>query len=169
VLGISGSDMRGIVFGEHGDSMVASPRFFSVSGVPLEHIMKVEGIDAAQIKEVMENAKKGGTHFVNETGQSASAGPARAACDMLRAVISGEAEVQPVVAILEKEYGLLKEEDALDSLAFGVPARIGPYGVEKIYELDLGDLRGEIEHSTALIMKDITAAAGILKTAFGIE
>jgi malate dehydrogenase len=169
VLGISGSDMRGIVFGEHGDSMVANPHYFSVSGVPLEDIMKVEGIDEAQIRDVMENAKKGGTHFVNETGQSASAGPARAACDMLRAIISGESEVQPVVAILEKEYGLLKEEEALDSLAFGVPARIGPYGVEKIYELDITVVRSEIEHSMTLIKRDIMASAEILKATFGIE
>ena len=59
----------------------------------------------------MENAKKGGTHFVNETGQSASAGPARAACDMLRCIIRGESEVQPVVAVIQEEYNLLKKED----------------------------------------------------------
>jgi malate dehydrogenase len=169
VLGISGSDMRGIVFGEHGDSMVASPRFFTVSGVSLQDIMEVEGIATAQINEVMENAKKGGTHFVNETGQSASAGPARAACDMLRAVISGEPEVQPVVAVLEKEYGLLKGEDSLDSMTFGVPARIGPYGIEKIYELDVGDIRDELELSAGLIKKDIITAADSLKDTFGIE
>lgn len=169
VLGISGSDMRGIVFGEHGDSMVASPRFFTVSGVSLQDIMEVEGIATAQINEVMENAKKGGTHFVNETGQSASAGPARAACDMLRAVISGEPEVQPVVAVLEKEYSLLKGEDSLDSMTFGVPARIGPYGIEKIYELDVGDIRDELELSAGLIKKDIITAADSLKDTFGIE
>jgi malate dehydrogenase len=169
LLGISGSDMRGIVFGEHGDSMVAHPRYFTVSGISLEHIMQTEGIAAAQINEVMENAKKGGTHFVNETGQSASAGPARAACDMLRAVISGEPEVQPVIAVLEKEYGLLREEDALDSLTFGVPARIGPDGVQKIYELDVRDIRDAIEQSAHLIKKDIITAAESLKTTFGID
>jgi len=72
---------------------------------------------------------------VNEVGQSASAGPARAACDMMRCIITGETEVQPVIAIIEKEYGLLGKKDGLESMSFGVPARIGPYGVEKIYEL----------------------------------
>jgi len=136
MLGLSGNDTRGIVFGEHGDSMVASPRYFSIGGIPLDTFMRVEGIDPQRIKEIIEFAKKGGTHFVNETGQSASAGPAKAACDMLRCIIRGEPEVQPVVAIIENEYGLLKEEDGLKSMSFGVPAKIGPDGVEKIYELE---------------------------------
>lgn len=168
-LGISGADMRGIVFGEHGDSMVASPRYFTVGGIPLEEIIRVEGIDPEIIQDVIANAKKGGTHFVNETGQSASAGPARAACDMLRSIIAGESEVQPVIAILEKEYGLLKPEDTLDSMSFGVPAKIGPYGVEKIYELQVEDFREDLNRSAALIKEDIKTAAEVLKTRFEIE
>jgi malate dehydrogenase len=168
LLGLSGNDMRGIVFGEHGDSMVASTRFFSVGGVPLEDILRAQGIDPATIKTVMEEAKKGGTHFVNETGQSASAGPARAACEMLRCMITGETEVQPVIAIIEEEYGLLKQEDGLDSMGFGVPAKIGPYGVEKIYELPVEEIRADLERSAAIIKEDIRGAAEILKEKFDI-
>jgi len=168
VLGISGANMQGIVFGEHGDSMVAHPRFFSVSGIPLEEVAKVSGIDPQKIRDVMDEAKKGGTHFVNETGQSASAGPARAACDMLRAIVKGESEVQPVIAILKNEYGLLKKEDGLDSMSFGVPAKIGPYGVEKIYELPVEDIRSQLERSAAIIKEDIKGAAEILKEKYGI-
>ncbi len=168
LIGLSGNDLRGIVFGEHGDSMVASTRFFSVGGVPLDDVVRAQGIDPAVINRAIEDAKKGGTHFVNETGQSASAGPARAACDMLRCMILGEAEVQPVIAIFEKEYGLLKKEDGLDSMSFGVPAKIGPYGVEKIYELPVEDIRGQLERSASIIKEDIKAAAGILKEKYGI-
>ena len=163
VLGLSGADMRGIVFGEHGDSMVAHPRYFSVSGIPLQDVVRVAGMDPQKIRDVMEEAKKGGTHFVNETGQSASAGPARAACDMLRAIVKGESEVQPVLAILEGEYRLLKPEDGLDSMSFGVPAKIGPYGVEKVYELPVDGFRGDLERSAAIIKEDIKGAAEILR------
>jgi malate dehydrogenase len=149
--------------------MVAHPRFFSVSGIPLEDIIRVSGIDPQKIREVMDEAKKGGTHFVNETGQSASAGPARAACDMLRPMIKGESEVQPVIAILENEYGLLKPEDGLDSMSFGVPAKIGPYGVEKIYELPVEDIRSQLERSAAIIKEDIKGAAEILKEKYRIS
>lgn len=168
LLGLSGNDMRGIVFGEHGDSMVATPRYFSVGGIPLDAFARTEGIDVRKIMDVMREAKKGGTHFVNETGQSASAGPARAACEMLRCIISGESEVQPVIAIIEKEYGLLKEGDGLDSMAYGVPAKIGPYGVEKVYLLDVEDIREDIMGSAAIIKEDTKVAAEILKERFGV-
>jgi malate dehydrogenase len=168
VLGLSGNDMRGIVFGEHGDSMVASTRFFSVGGIPLDDIVHARGIDPAVVKAVTEEAKKGGTHFVNETGQSASAGPARAACEMLRCMITGETEIQPAIAIIEKEYGLLKKADGLDSMGFGVPAKIGPYGIEKVYELPVDDIREDLERSAAIIKEDIKGAAEILKEKFDI-
>jgi malate dehydrogenase len=148
--------------------MVASPHLFSVGGIPLDSLIKAEGIDRGQIEGVIEDAKKGGTHFVNETGQSASAGPARAACDMLRCIIRGEPEVHPVVAIIQKEYNLLKEEDGLDSMGFGVPAKIGPYGVEKIYELDVEQIREELERSAGIIKEDIKIAAGLLQEKYGI-
>lgn len=169
LLGLSGKDMKGIVFGEHGDSMVASTRFFSVGGIPLDDLVRSIGADPSKIREVIEQAKKGGTHFVNETGQSASAGPARAACDMLRAIVTGEPEVQPVIAILQKEYGLLKEGDGLDSMSFGVPARIGPYGVEKIYELPVDNVREELERSASLIKEDLKGSSQILREKFAIE
>lgn len=169
VLGLSGTDMRGIVFGEHGDSMVASPRHFSVGGIPLMDFIHAEGVDPEKIAAVIEDAKKGGTHFVNETGQSASAGPARAACDMLRAIISGEPMVQPVIAVIEEEYALLSPEDGLTSISFGVPAKIGPYGVEKIHELAVADIREELERSAGIIKADIKMAAEILSERFGID
>jgi malate dehydrogenase len=169
VLGLSGNDMRGIVFGEHGDSMVASPRYFSVGGIPMDVFAGTVGIDLKQINDVIEEAKKGGTHFVTGVGQSASAGPARAACDMLRCVVSGEPEVQPIIAILENEYSLLDEDAGLDSLAYGVPAKIGPDGVEQVFELPIHDIRDQIELSARAIEKDIIGAAEILKERFGIQ
>lgn len=167
-LGLSGNDMRGIVFGDHGDSMVVSPRYISIGGIPLDTHIKSGRVGRKAIEDVIEGAKKGGTHFINETGQSASVGPAKAAGEMLRCIITGEPEIQPVVAIIEKEYGLLKEDDGLDSMGFGVPAKIGSFGVEKIYELPLEDIRERIERSAELVKEDIRAASAMLKESFGL-
>lgn len=168
-LGISGREVMGIVFGDHGDSMVVSPRFFSVGGIPLDLFLEVNRVDPMRIKDIVEDAKRGGTHFVEATGHSASVGPAKAVGEMLRAIILGEAEVQPVVAILEMEYGLLKDEDGLDSIGFGVPAKIGPKGVEKIYEFHLQDIREELERSANPIKEDTRIAARILEERFGLK
>ncbi len=167
-LGISGNEMRGIVFGDHGDSMVVSPRFFSVGGIPLDLLLKAKGVDPARINSILEQAKKGGTHFVEATGHSASVGPAKAVGQMLRAIINGESEVQPVVAILEKEYGLIEEQDGIESMGFGVPARIGPAGVEEIYELEVQDIREALRASAAPIKEDTRSAARILREKFSI-
>lgn len=167
-LGLSGNDMQGIVFGDHGDSMVASTRYFSVGGIPLESVLRAEGIDLQRVADLIEEAKKEGTHFVHETGQSASVGPAKAVGQMLRCIITGQPEIQPVVAIIKKEYGLIKEGDGIDSMSFGVPAKIGSEGVEKIFELPVEDIREEIERSASIIKEDIRTAAEILKTTYGL-
>lgn len=168
-LELSGNDMRGIVFGDHGDSMVVSPRYISIGGISLETIIRSEGVDPRGIEGIIEDAKKGGTHFIGETGQSASVGPAKAAGEMLRCIITGEPEIQPVVAIIEREYALLKEEDGLDTMGFGVPAKIGSFGVEKIYELPVEDIREKIERSAESVKEDIRVASVILKEDLGIE
>ncbi|MCK5552387.1 MAG: hypothetical protein KAJ09_04520 [Deltaproteobacteria bacterium] len=168
-LGLSGNDMRGIVFGDHGDSMVVSPRYISLGGIPLDTHIKSGKVGRKAIEDVIEGAKKGGTHFINETGQSASVGPAKAVGEMLRCIITGEPEIQPVVAIIEKEYDLLKKDDGLDSMGFGVPAKIGSYGVEKIYELPVEDIREMMERSAESVKEDIRAASAMLKENFGLE
>ena len=168
-LGLSGNDMRGIVFGDHGDTMVASPRYFSAGGVPLLDVIASRGLGPEAIDEIIEQAKKGGTHFVNEVGRSASAGPAKAVGRMLRPIISGESEVQPVVSIVEHEYGLIKPGDGIDSMGFGVPAKIGCNGVEEIIQLPLDDVQDQIDASAEFVKNDIKDAARILKDKFGIE
>jgi malate/lactate dehydrogenase len=53
-------------------------------------------------------------------------------------------------------------------MSFGVPAKIGPYGVERIYELPVEDIRVQLERSAAIIKEDIKGAADILKRRYGI-
>ena len=64
------------------------------------------------------------------------------------------------------EYGLVSKEDGLDSMGCGVPAKIGPYGVEKICELQVDEIREEIDRSAAIIKEDIKIASEILREKF---
>jgi malate/lactate dehydrogenase len=48
-------------------------------------------------------------------------------------------------------------------MGFGVPAKIGPYGVEKIYELQVDDIREEMDRdrSAGIIKDDIKMTSTI--------
>jgi malate dehydrogenase len=61
---------------------------------------------------------------------SAYFAPAAAAEAMVRAVVTGDSDILPVSAWLEGQYGI-------EGVYLGVPARLGPLGVEEIVELPL--------------------------------
>jgi malate/lactate dehydrogenase len=54
-----------------------------------------------------------------------------------------------------------------DSMGFGVPARIGTYGVEKIYQMNVEAILPELNSSAALVKQDIRTAADLLKQKYG--
>ena len=53
-------------------------------------------------------------------------------------------------------------------MSYGVPARIGPNGVDKIYELNVEHIRKELDRSADIVKEDIKIAAGILKEKYNI-
>jgi malate/lactate dehydrogenase len=65
--------------------------------------------------------------------------------------------------------GCLRPEDGLDSMSFGVPARIGSHGVERVYELPVDDVREALERSAAEIKQDLKIAAKTLREKYAIE
>ena len=54
-------------------------------------------------------------------------------------------------------------------MGLGVPAKIGSFGVEKISELPVEDIREKIERSAESVKEDIRVASVILKEDLGIE
>ena len=70
----------------------------------------------------------------------------------------GEAEIQPVAAIIEREYNLIKPSDKLTSMSFGVPVKIGANGVEAVIEIPVDDVQDEIDRSAEAIKSDIQEA-----------
>jgi malate/lactate dehydrogenase len=52
-------------------------------------------------------------------------------------------------------------------MGFGVPARIGTYGVEKIYQMNVEAILPELNSSAALVKQDIRTAADLLKQKYG--
>ncbi|MHA2099144.1 MAG: malate dehydrogenase [Candidatus Kariarchaeaceae archaeon] len=123
---VSVKDIRAMVLGGHGDSMVPLPRHTSVSGVPLSEFLSQEAID-----KIVDRTRKGGGEIVGllKTG-SAYYAPGMAVAEMVEAIIRDQKRVLPVVAYIDNKYGV-------NDVYAGVPVILGKGGVEKVLEIQL--------------------------------
>ena len=127
-LGCSPKDVRAMVLGGHGDSMVPLPRFSTVNGVPVTEL-----IPADRIQELSDRTRGGGAEIVKLLGTgSAFYAPAASAAIMAEAVLNDSNRLLPSSAWLTGQYGI-------SDVYVGVPIHIGAGGVTKIVELDLDE------------------------------
>lgn len=125
-LGISVKDIRAMVLGGHGDSMVPMPRFTTVSGIPVTEL-----IPAARLEKLIQRTRNAGKEIVDllKTG-SAFYAPSVAIAMMARSIVRHEKRILPVCTLLQGEYGL-------NDVFIGVPACLGANGVEFVVDLPL--------------------------------
>ena len=125
-LGCTPKDVKAMVLGGHGDSMVPLPRFSTVNGVTITELIPADRIEA-----MSDRTRKGGAEIVKLLGTgSAYYAPAAAATIMTEAVLNDSKRLLPCSAFLEGAYGI-------KDVYLGVPVRLGAKGVESIVELDL--------------------------------
>ena len=126
-LNCSIKDVRAMVLGGHGDTMVPVPQYTTVNGIPLTQLLNKE-----KINEINERTKHGGAEIVKylKTG-SAYYAPSASSVAMVEAVLLDSNRILPACAYLQGEYGI-------NDLYCGVPVSIGANGVSKIYEIELG-------------------------------
>lgn len=124
--GYSRDSIRALVVGEHGENMMPLPRFSSVSGIPLSHIL-----DKPKLDEIVQDTKQVAAQVIKLKGATVHA-PGNAISAMIEAVKRDQKQVIPVATYLDGEYGHT-------DVTIGVPAVIGKNGVEKIIELDFDD------------------------------
>ena len=144
-LGCTPKDVRAMVLGGHGDSMVPLARFSTVSGVPVPELIPADRIDA-----MVDRTRKGGAEIVKLLGTgSAYYAPGAAATSMVQAVLNDSQRLLPCSAWLSGQYGI-------DGVYCGVPVRLGAGGVTKIVELDLNaDELEALKSSAAGVAKGI--------------
>ncbi|MBL7073928.1 malate dehydrogenase [candidate division KSB1 bacterium] len=124
--GLSVQDISATVMGGHGPTMVPLPRLASIGGVPLDHFLSQEKIDA-----IVDRTRKAGTEIVKLLANgSAYFSPAGSATEMAEAYLKDKKRVLPCAALCEGEYGI-------DGYFIGVPVIIGAGGVEKVIEIKL--------------------------------
>ena len=125
-LGVSVEDIRALLMGGHGDTMVPLPRYTTVGGIPVTDLL-----DKARLDAIIDRTRKGGAEIVGllKTG-SAYYAPAAAAAQMVDAIVHDKKRVIPCAAYCDKEY-------CVGGYYVGVPVILGAGGVERILELDL--------------------------------
>jgi malate dehydrogenase len=140
-LGVSREDIRALVIGEHGDSMVPLVNYASVSGIPITGLLRKE-----QIGKIVDLTRTSGSDVIKLKGSTVYA-PAAVIAIMADAVLRGRNRVMGVSTFLEGEYGF-------SDVSIGVPCVLGRNGIERILELRLdAEAKREFERSVA-IMKD---------------
>ena len=125
-LNCSIKDVRAMVLGGHGDTMVPVPHFTTVNGVTLTELLPADKIEA-----INDRTRNGGAEIVKHLKiGSAYYAPSAAAVAMVEAVLLGSNRLLPVCALTRGEYGIT-------DLYCGVPAIVGAAGIEKIIEVNL--------------------------------
>jgi len=119
------NDIQAMVLGGHGDTMVPLPRFTTVSGVSIEHLL-----DQQTINNLIQRTRDGGAEILNlKQKSSAYDAPGAAVSIMVEAIVHNKNRLLPCISMLDGEYGQT-------DIAIGVPVVLGKNGVEKIIELD---------------------------------
>jgi malate dehydrogenase len=118
-------DVRAMVLGGHGDTMVPVTSYCTVDGIPVRQL-----IAADKLAAIVERTRNGGGEIVKLMGTSAYYAPASSAVAMAEAFLHDQKRLLPAAAYLDGEYGY-------KDLYMGVPVVIGGGGIERIVELSL--------------------------------
>ncbi|MES0338238.1 MAG: malate dehydrogenase [Candidatus Magnetobacterium sp. LHC-1] len=145
-LNVSPEAVEALTLGGHGDQMVPMPRFTTVKGVSITHLLSED-----VIKGLVERTRNGGAEVVSllKSG-SAYYAPAASTVQMVRAILFDEKQVLPVACLLSGQYGV-------DGVFAGVPAVLGKDGVERIIEFDLN------QQEKADFQRSVDAVRGLLQ------
>jgi malate dehydrogenase len=147
-VGVAVKDVRAMVLGGHGDTMVPVTSYCTVNGVPLKQLISKEKLDA-----IVARTAGGGGEIVKLMGTSAYYAPASAAVAMARAFLHDEKRLLPAAAYCEGEYGY-------HNMYIGVPVIVGGHGVEKIVSIELtAEEKANLDKSAAAVRELLDAAA----------
>lgn len=141
--GAAVKDVRAMVLGAHGDSMVPMPDYCTVNGVQLADLVPMDDVNA-----MADRTRKGGAEIVGllKTG-SAWYAPASASVAMAESILNDAHRLLPCACLLNGEYGI-------EGLYMGVPAYLGRNGVERILEVPLKNEARSAMHTTAGVIED---------------
>jgi malate dehydrogenase len=145
--GVAVKDVRAMVLGGHGDTMVPVPSYCTINGIPVRQL-----IAADKLAAIIERTRNGGAEVVKLMGTSAYCAPASSAIQMAKAYLHDEKRLVPCAAFLRGEYGY-------QDLYIGVPVVLGGKGVEKVVEIDLDASEKQMLDNSAKAVRELIEAS----------
>jgi malate dehydrogenase len=145
--GVAVKDVRAMVLGGHGDTMVPVTSYCTINGIPVRQL-----IAADKIAAIIERTRNGGAEVVKLMGTSAYYAPAASAIAMARAYLHDEKRLVPCAAFLTGQYGY-------KDLYIGVPVIIGGKGVEKVVEIELDAAEKAMLDKSAAAVRELIEAS----------
>ena len=147
-LNVSIKDVRAMVLGGHGDTMVPVTSYCTVNGIPVKQFISAERLAA-----ICTRTAGGGGEIVKLMGTSAYYAPASAAVAMAESYLLDQKRLLPAAVYCDGEYGI-------KDLYIGVPAIIGSGGIEKVVEIVLTDEeKGMLGKSVAAVRELVEVGA----------
>ena len=155
-LNVPVKEIKAMVMGGHGDTMVPLPRLTKVSGKPLLDLVKEGKITSEKLESINQRTRDGGAEIVKylEKG-SAFYAPAASGVEMASAYLNDQKKVLPCAAYLDGEYGI-------NGLYAGVPVVIGKNGVEKIENINLDEKEKKEFMNSIDAVKKLWKAASVI-------
>ena len=124
-------EIKSLVLGGHGDSMVAMINHTFIGKKKLMEFVEEGKLSQKKLKDIVDRTKNGGAEIVKFLQKgSAFYAPAASGVEMAESYLKDLKKELPCAAALNGEYGV-------KSLYAGVPVIIGKSGVEKIIEINL--------------------------------
>lgn len=142
-LNTSPKDIKAVLMGGHGDTMVPLPRYTTVAGIPVTELIAKDKLEA-----IVQRTKVGGGELVNLMGTSAWYAPGAAAAQMVEAIVRDQKRIFPVCTWLQGEYGL-------KDVYLGVPVKLGKNGIEEIIELKLNAEEMDLLQKSSAAVKEV--------------
>jgi len=146
-IGVSVKDVRALVLGGHGDTMVPILSNTTINGIPVKQLIAADKLNA-----IIERTRNGGGEIVKLMGTSAFAAPATSAIAMATAYLKDQKRLLACAAYLDGEYGY-------KDLYMGVPIVIGAGGVEKVVSIELSSEEKAMLEKSAGAVREVLEAS----------
>ncbi|AIE85584.1 lactate/malate dehydrogenase [Fimbriimonas ginsengisoli Gsoil 348] len=142
---VNATDVKALILGEHGDSMVPILSSATIGGVPMSTIPNYE----AEIQGVFEFTRKSGAEVIRLKG-----GAGRAVGVSIKEVVEAIAlNSEKILPVSSVQHGKL----GISDIALSLPTKVGRKGVVEVLEPSVNDSEREGLHKSAQSLKEVLA------------